>query len=136
MKNRDNNIVDSLDSDTNIELAELEKVVGGAAAMMQNLAASLGSIATMEDQKNAIRNEVEQLRQSGSGSAGYAEKMAGLTSQLDALSGQQQKYITRSSQEQLALQQLMTTYNQASSLASNLLADYSKTMENIAGNIR
>ncbi|MEI6286496.1 MAG: hypothetical protein WCP79_08340 [Bacillota bacterium] len=115
---------------------DLERVVGGATALIQDLAASLGSITALEDQKNAIRNEMEQLGKFGSGGAGYAEKLAGLTSRLDALSGQQQKYITRSNQEHLQLQQLMSTYNQADSLASNMLAKHQKSREDIIGNLR
>jgi len=88
--------VNSKESYSALDLDELDQIVGGAAAMIQNLAASLGSITALEDQKNAISKEMEQLGRSGSGCAGYAEKFAGLTSRLDALSGQQQKDIARS----------------------------------------
>jgi len=134
MKENNHNLIEMVKSSPNIELAELERVVGGADAIIQSLAANLGSITALEDQKNAIRNEAEQLGKSGNGSAGYTEKMADFTSRLDALSGQQQKYITRSNQDQLQLQQLMSIYNQANQLATNMIAVYGRTMETISGN--
>ena len=127
--------MNSKESYNALDLDKLDQIVGGAAALIQNLAASLGSITALEDQKNAIRNVMVQLEKSGSGCADYDEKLAEYTSRLDALSGQQQKYITRSNQDQLQLQQLMNTCNQTNILATNLLASYSKTIENIVGNI-
>ena len=65
--------MNSKESYNALDLDELDQIVGGAAALIQNLAASLGSITALEDQKNAIRNVMVQLEKSGSGCADYDE---------------------------------------------------------------
>ena len=62
--------------------------------------------------------------------------MTSLQNELDSLSAEQQRYTTLSATQQMQIQQLISAYNQASQLASNMIAAYGRTQQAIISNLR
>jgi len=58
-----------------------------------------------------------------------------LSNCMDSISGRQQQFSTRSTQQQLQLQMLMLTYNTANQTASNMIASLGRLTDAITGNI-